>query len=40
MVKLIIQEEKRKKKHTHKKPHQVQESQKVQSFDENSGVIP
>jgi hypothetical protein len=38
MMKLIIQEEKRKKKHN--KKHQVQEPQKVQSIGKTSGVIP
>jgi hypothetical protein len=35
MVKLIIQKKKKKTE-----THQVQEQQKVQSFDKSSGVIP
>jgi hypothetical protein len=39
MVKLIIQTPPIKPKRKHKKKHQVQEEQKVQSFDKSSRVI-
>jgi hypothetical protein len=39
MVKLVIQKKTKQNKKT-KKPHQVLEQQKIQSFGKSSGVIP